>query len=272
MANDFEKAIESARYSALPLPREMTGPTTIFEWSDGHLIIVRNPHSACLPDPPLAVTEDTSVDLLTFERQFSFDIKGFFGFLAKIFGAGQAKSSFEVKSIQKATVQMGGLAHHTVETGALMEYLLPKDPSTFCMREILDKDHFTIVAALRAKTFTYEFTNDSGATVQFTSPEAVSLFQANASVDVKVASDGKIVVTSPTYVGYVAWDGKRIAKELQKAKAPARMGLVGGAKPVTSIAPFMKASPSTINLIEKALPPDELRQRRLASMGIRRVA
>lgn len=55
----------------------------------------------------------------------------------------------------------------------------------------LDKDHFTIVAALRAKTFTYEFTNDSGATVQFAGPEAASLFQANASVDVKVAADAR---------------------------------------------------------------------------------
>jgi hypothetical protein len=89
---------------------------------------------------------------------------------------------------------------------------------------------------------------------------------------VQVASDGKIVVTSPTYIGYVAWDGNRIAKELQKAKAPARLGIAAAKKPVTALQPFVNASPSTIRLVESALTPDELRRRRLASMGIRQAA
>jgi hypothetical protein len=271
MANDFEKAIEEAKYSALPLPRSKSDPTTIFEFTDGHLIVVRNPHS-CLPDPPIAVTEDPSVSLLTFSRTFNFELKGIVGFFAKIFGIGTAKADLDVKSVRKATVELGGLSHHTIETGVLMEYLMDKKLSTTCMHDILDKDHFTVVAALKANTFTYQFSNSSGITVKFTGPEAKGLFQANASVDVQVASDGKIVVTAPTYIGYVAWDGKRIARELQKAKAPVRLGLVGAQKPVTSIGPFVKASPSTITLVEKALSADELRQRRLASMGIRQAA
>jgi len=271
MANDFEKAIEGAKYSALPLPRAKTGPTTIFGFTDGHLIIVRNEHT-CLPDPPLAVTEDPSVDLLAFNREFSFDLKGIVGFVAKIFGIGQAKANLEAKSVRKATVQLGGLSHHTIETGALIDYLVDKKPTTTCMRDIMDKDHFTLVAALRANTFTYTFSNSSGVTVNFTGPEANGLFKVDASMDVQVSTDGKIVVTSPTYVGYVAWDGNRIAKELAKAKAPARLGVVGARKPVTGIQPFVKASPSTIMLIEKAMSPDQLKQRRLASMGIRQAA
>lgn len=269
MATDFEKAIERAKYSALPLPREKSGPTTIIGFTDGHLVIVRNQHS-CLPDPPLAVTEDPSVELLSFTREFNFQLKGIVGFVTRIFGIGQAKAEFEAKNVRRATVQLGGLSHQTIETGALIDYLTDKKPTDSCMRDLLDKEHFTIVAALRANTFTYSFSNSSGVTVKFTGPEATGLFQGNASMDVQVASDGKIVVTSPTYVGYVPWDGKRIAKELEKAKAPARLGVAP--RPVTSIEPFVGSSPSTIMLIENALSPDEMRQRRLASMGIRQVA
>ena len=268
MPNEFERAIQKAKYSALPLPRAKTGPTTIIEFTDGQLIIVRNQHS-CLPDPPITVTEDTSVDLLAFTREFKFDLKGIVGFVAKIFGIGQAKAEFEAKSVRKATVQLGGLSHHTIETGALIDFLVERKPSATCMRNILDKDCLTLVAALRANTFTYTFSNSSGVTVKFTGPEAKGLFQVDASVDVQVGSDGKIVVTSPTYVGYVAWDGKRIAKEIEKAKTPVRLGIAGPKKPVTALRPFAKASASTITLVEKALTPDEIQQRRLASMGIR---
>jgi hypothetical protein len=271
MANDFEKAIEEAKYSALPLPRSKSDPTTIFQFTDGHLTIVRNPHS-CLPDPPIAVTEDPSVSLLTFSRTFNFELKGIVGFVAKIFGLGSAKADLDVKSVRKATVELGGLSHHTIETGVLMEYLADQKLSTTCMHDILDKDHFTVVAALKANTFTYQFSNSTGVVVNFTGPEAKGLFQASANVDVQVGSDGKIVVTSPTYIGYVAWDGNRIAKELQKAKAPARLGIGAAKKPVTILQPFVNASPSTIRLVESALTPDELRRRRLTSMGIRHAA
>lgn len=276
MANDFEKAIEEAKYSALPLPREKSAPTTIFEFTHGYLTIVRDPHSSCLPDPPLKVTEDPSVSLLTFSRDFNFELKGIVGFVATIFGTSMAKAELEVKNVRKATVQLGGLSHHTIETGVLIEYLMEKNLSTTCMHNILDKDHFIVVAALRANTFTYQFSNSSGAAVKFTGPEANGLFQAKANVDVQVGSDGKIVVTSPTYVGYVAWDGNRIAKELQKAKAPARKAPASGLgipqKTATDLQPFVKASLSTITLVENALTPHELHQRRLTSMGIRRAS
>jgi len=271
MTSDFEKAIEQAKYSALPLPRAKSDPTTIFEFTDGHLTIVRNPHS-CLPDPPISVTEDPSVSLLSFNRSFSFGLSGIVGFVAKIFGLGSSKADLEVKHVDKATVQLGGLSHHTVQTGELIEYLMGMNPSTACMHDILDKDHFTIVAALKANTFTYEFATNSGAVVKFSGPEAKGLFQAQANVDVQVAADGKIVVTSPTFVGYVAWDGHRIAQEIEKAKKPVRLGVAGARKPTTALAPFVNASPSTITLMEKALSPDQLHQRRLTSMGIRKSA
>jgi hypothetical protein len=168
-------------------------------------------------------------------------------------------------------VQLGGLSHHTIETGALVDYLIDKKPSTTCMRDLLDKDHFTVVAALKANSFTYEFSDSQGATVKLTAPEVKGLFGADVSADIQIASDGKIVVTSPTYVGYVAWDGSRIAKELRKAKEPIRMPLAP-TRPTTSLAAFAKASPSTITLVENAVSPSELYERRLASMGIHHAA
>lgn len=270
MPNDFEKAIEQAKYTALPLPRTKSDPTAIFEFDHGYLTVVRNPHT-CLPDPPISITEDPSVSLIGFSHQFSFDLKGIVGFFAKLFQLGNAKAELEAKSVKKATVQLGGLSHHTIETGALMDYLLSKDPSTTCMRDILDKDHLTLVAALKANSFTYEFSDSAGATVKFSAPEVKGLFQADASVDIQVAADGKIVVTFPTYVGYIAWDGSRIAKELKKAKAPARFG-VAAKIPMTTLKPFVSALPSTITVIENALTPSELYQRRLSSMGIHHAA
>ena len=35
MTNDFEMAIEEAKYTALPLPRSKSDPTTIFQFDDG---------------------------------------------------------------------------------------------------------------------------------------------------------------------------------------------------------------------------------------------
>src|SRR5690242_17141560 len=120
MATDFEKALEKAKYSALPIPRSKSGPTTIFAFTDGHLFIVRNQHS-CLPDPPLSIIEDPAVDLLAFSRQFNFQLKGFVAFLAKIFGKATAQTELEIKSVRSASVQLGGLAHCTIETGVLVD-------------------------------------------------------------------------------------------------------------------------------------------------------
>ena len=53
---------------------------------------------------------------MTFSREFDFDLKGIGGFFSKIFGIGSAKAELEAKLIRKATVQLGGLAHCTVET------------------------------------------------------------------------------------------------------------------------------------------------------------
>ena len=75
MASDLEKALERAKYTALPLPRTKSEPTTIFTFDDGQLYIVRNAHS-CLPNPPIAVTIDPAVDTIMFTHQFSFEFKG----------------------------------------------------------------------------------------------------------------------------------------------------------------------------------------------------
>lgn len=271
MPSDFERAIKQAKYSALPLPREKSDPTTIFEFTDGDLTIVRNPHT-CLPDPPISVTEDRSVSLLSFNREFKFEVNGIVGFFAKIFGLGSSKADLEVKRVDKATVQLGGLSHHTIQTGELIDYLMSTKVSSTCLHSILDKDHFTIVAALKANTFTYQFSNSTGAVIKFTGPEAQGLLQVGANANVQVNSDGKIVVTAPTYVGYVAWDGHRIAQELEKAKKPIPFGIVGRKPSTTALLPFVNASPSTITLVEKALSPDQLHQRRLNSMRIRDTA
>jgi hypothetical protein len=159
---------------------------------------------------------------------------------------------------------MGGLAHYSIETGAFVDYMVAKKPSANCIQDILDPDHLTIVAALRANSFTYTFSNSSGATVKFTGPEAEGLFKVDASVDVQVSSDGKIVVTSPTYVGVVAWDGKTVAKELAKRQRPA----FAPSRIVSTIRQFSNASPSTIAGLENALTPDDIRKLRLASMGV----
>lgn len=69
MSSGLEKALEKAKYSALPLPRAKSEPTTIFSFFEGHLFIMRNAHS-CLPDPPVETTPDPSVHTLAFTREF----------------------------------------------------------------------------------------------------------------------------------------------------------------------------------------------------------
>lgn len=251
MSTDLEKALEKAKYSALPLPRAKSEPTTIFAFEDGHLFIVRNPH-ACLPDPPLAVTVDPAVDTLAFTREFKLEFNAVVSFLMKIFGAGNAKAELSVKSISSATVQMGGLSHHTVQTGELIDFLTKQNQTGSCLRDIFDKDHFTIIAALQANTFSYTFKNEKGAVVKFTGPEANALFQAQAGINISVTSEGKVVVTSPCFIGVITWDGKRIAKEVEKARK---------FKPGLALRPY-KAP----NAIANACSSQELRERRLRSL------
>ena len=214
--DDLEKVLARAKYTALPLPREKSGPTTIYSFHDGQLLIVREP-GTCLPDPPLKVTEDHAADTLQFQREFDFNLKGIVSFLAKIFSLGKAKSEFEAKSVSSATVVMGGLQHETIETGVLIDFLIDhkRDP---CLRDILDKNHLTVVAALKAATFTYAFRNSKGASVSLSLPEVEGLFKADASVSVSLTQDGKAVVNAPRYVGVVSWKGDQIEKELKKAR------------------------------------------------------
>jgi hypothetical protein len=68
---DLEKALAKAKCTALPLPREKSGPTTIHSFHKGQLSVVREP-GICLPNPPLEVTVDHSVDTLQFQREFEF--------------------------------------------------------------------------------------------------------------------------------------------------------------------------------------------------------
>jgi hypothetical protein len=213
---DLEKVLAKAKYKALPLPREKSGPTTIYSFHKGQLSIVRQA-GVCLPDPPLHVTEDPSVDTLQFQREFEFNLKGIVSFLTKIFSLGKAQAQFEAKSVSSATVVMGGLGHDTIETGALIDFLMDHKRDS-CLQNILDKDNFTVVAALKAATFTYTFHDSKGASVSLSLPEVEGLFKADASVSVSLTEDGKVVVNAPRYVGVVSWNGNQIEKELKKAR------------------------------------------------------
>ena len=213
---DLEKVLAQAKYTALPLPREKSAPTTIYSFHDGQLFIVRDAHT-CLPDPPLKITVDNAVDTLQFQREFQFNFKGIVSFFVKIFNLGKAKAEFEAKNISSATVVMGGLQHETIQTGELIDFLMDSKP-TSCFRDVQDKDNFTVIAALKAASFTYSFHNEKGGSISLTLPEAQGLFQADASVSVSITQDGKVVVNAPRYVGVVSWKGDTIAKELAKAR------------------------------------------------------
>jgi hypothetical protein len=253
MSSDLEKALARAKYVALPLPRANTGPTAILTFSDGFLHIVRNEHS-CVPDPPVAVTNDPSVDVLAFQRKFSFSAKGLLEFFYKIFG--QSNVRLEARQIRSATVELGGLSHVTIESGAFVDYLLTLDPTTPCYRDLVDKRNLTIVAALRAGTFAYTFQNQAGATVEFTLPEATQMFKTDVSVDVQIDRGGTVRVTSPQYVGMITWDGTKIQKELERARR-ARLGIRLTGQP------YRAADP-----VDYALTPEEVLSLRLRSMGI----
>src|SRR6185503_18890972 len=123
--------------------------------------IVRDAHT-CLPDPPLKVTVDNAVDTLQFQREFHFNFKGIVSFFVKIFNLGKAKAEFEAKAISSATVVMGGLQHETIQTGELIDFLMDSKPNS-CFRDVQDKNNFTVIAALKAATFTYSFHNEKGA-------------------------------------------------------------------------------------------------------------
>jgi hypothetical protein len=213
---DLDKVLAKAKYTALPLPRERSGPSTIYSFRDGQLFIVRDP-GTCLPNPPLKVTEDHAVDTLQFQREFEFNLKGIVSFLQTLFSLGKAKAGLEAKSVTSATVVMGGLQHETIETGVLVDFLLDHRRDS-CLRDILDKNNLTVVAALKAATFTYAFHNSKGASVTLSIPEVEGLFKANASVSVSLTQDGKAVVNAPRYVGVVSWKGDQIEKEIKKAR------------------------------------------------------
>jgi hypothetical protein len=253
MASELEKALSKAKYVAFPLPRARTGPTTILTFSDGFLHVVRNEHS-CVPDPPVKVTDDPSVDLLAFQQKFSFSAKGVLGFFLKVFG--HSNLDLEAKQIRSATVELGGLSHVTIESGAFVDYLLSLAPTTPCYRDLFDDRNLTIVAALRAGTFAYTFQNQAGTTVEFTLPEATQVFKTDASVDVQVEQSGKVRVTAPRYVGMITWDGAKIQKEVERARRARRgIHLTG--------APYRAVDP-----IDYALRPSEVRSLQLRSMGI----
>jgi hypothetical protein len=213
MATELEKALQKAKYTALPLPRTNAGPNTIYAFQDGQFYIVRNPGS-CLKLP---VTEDPTADLIQFEREYRFTFSGVVGFLTKLFGIGNAKSELQVQKISSASVKMGGLAHLTIETGALIDYLMGLPPTT-CLRDLTDPDHLTIVAALRANTFSFDFRSESGTTVMLSLEEASGLFGVDTTVGVEVTSSGHVLVSSPSFVGVVSWDGKKIQKEIDRAR------------------------------------------------------
>jgi hypothetical protein len=239
---DLEKVLAQAHYTALPLPREKSAPTTIFSFHDGQLFVVRDPHT-CLPDPPLAVTVDAAVDTIQFQREFQFDVKGIISFVLKVFSLGKAKAELATKDVKSATVVMGGLQHETIQTGQLIDYLMTA-PHDGCLRDIVDDKNFTVIAALRASTFTYTFHGAKGASVSLTLPEAEGLFKADASVNVSVTTDGKVVVTAPRYVGVVTWKGDVIAKQVEKAR---KFAQALGAAPYQPPNPFaLSASTSDI--------------------------
>lgn len=262
---DLEKVLAKAKYTALPLPREKSGPTTIYSFHDGQLLIVREP-GTCLPNPPLKVTEDHAVDTLQFQREFEFNLKGIVSFLAKIFSLGKAKAEFEAKRVSTATVVMGGLQHETIETGVLIDFLVNHQRDS-CLRDILDKNNLTVVAALKAATFTYAFQNSKGAAVSLSLPEVEGLFKADASVSVSLTQDGKAVVNAPRYVGVVSWKGDQIEKELKKARKFAAQPSLAAYEPPK---PFtLAASLAEILQVREASLSKPARSSRLTRLGKR---
>jgi hypothetical protein len=248
VATDLEKALKKARYTALPLPRGKTGPTTIIAFRSGQLYVVRNA-AACLK---LEVTQDPSIDTIQFTKKFSFGLSGVVDFLARLLGIGNAKGELNVRSVTSATVQMGGLSHDTIQTGALVDFVASLQDSG-CRRDLLAADHLTIVAALRAESFRFTFQSERGTTVKLSAEEATGLFKADANVGVEVSESGEIVVKSPSYVGVVAWDGRTLAREVERARR--------------SNEALRALSPP--DLWARATTPEQILSRRLTSLGIR---
>lgn len=252
MSTELEKALKKARYTALPLPRGKTGPTTIIAFRNGQLYVVRNA-AACLP---LTVTPDPAVDTIQFSRNFSFNLGGIVSFLANLFGIGKAKGDLEVRQVKSATIQLGGLSHETIQTGEMVDYLLNLQESG-CRRDLLANDHLTIVAALKAASFRFTFKTEKGVTVKLSAEEATGLFKADASVSVGVAESGEIVVTAPAYVGVVTWDGRTMVKEIERARKAA-------ARPAVR-----RVTAAAADVWSRAASPDAVGALRLASLGIR---
>ncbi len=261
MATELEQVLKKAKYTALPLPRAKAGPTTIYAFHDGQLYIVRNAQT-CLPLP---VTPDPSVDVVQFSREYKFTLGGVVGFLAKLFGTGNAKGELEVHAIKSAAIQLGGLSHETIETGALLDYLLAQKPSP-CLRDLLRPENLTIVAALQAKTFTFTFKTAKGTTVKFSAEEAKGLFRGDASVAIEVSESGQIVVNAPCYVGVISWDGKTMKRELERARRAVTHQAVLPYRPSSLVGPALTSDEIHVRRL-KGLEPLPLRRPRASEAG-----
>jgi hypothetical protein len=247
--SDLDSALRKAGYVALPLPRKAADPTTIFGFTDGHLYIVRNPHT-CLPNPPIDIVEDEAVDLIQFDREFGLEMDGIVGLFTKLLGIGDAKVHLDTKEVRSARVRLGGLTHVTIQTGSMIEYLLGKH-NTPCTADLYDKSHLTIIAALRANSFTYKFFNKDNMAIQFALPEVQQLFQAEGGMKVEVLSSGEIAVQAQRYVGVVTWNGTTIEGEVEKFRKPRRRG-------TTAL--------TAASALERALKPSDVDALRIGSI------
>jgi hypothetical protein len=278
MSDGLEKALREAGYSALPLPRGKNGPTTIFSFIRGYPYVVRSA-GKCLPDPPIQINKDPTANLIQFDREFESDAKGILGTLANLFGTARAKAHFHVKAIKRATIKLGRLAHVSIATGDMVDFLAAgtrarqtgqrqaitgPDMTEIqvaplmreCEVDLFDKENLTIVAALRANTFEYQFFDGSGTAVKLDLKEVSGLFGLGASAKVQVTSEGKVVVKFPTYVGIVTWNGRNMYEAVQKR-------LAGSPAP----APRLMMTGSSANARQYALTPDAVDELRLESLN-----
>jgi hypothetical protein len=257
MATELEKALARSGYVALPLAREGCEPTSVLGFERGQLYVVRNPHKS-FPNPPIEITESGSVDAFNLDREFSFKIDGMATFILSTLGIGSARAELEASSVRSATVRMSGLVHHNVETGELIQYLLTHDAASApAIRDVLDPDHMTVVAALSAETFAYTFRTGGGVVVKLSAPEAEQLFKANANIQVSTSSSGSVVVSSRRFVGVLLWSGKKFAQEMKKAREATR-------------SPALRSSPRVSSPTAGAVSAAELTEKQLASFGVTR--
>jgi len=255
MADDLERTLRSKGYTSLPLPRANNGPTTIFGFKKGMPYVVRNAHQ-CLPDPPNGVTRDQAVDTITLEKSFSFKVSGLTRFLGNVFGGGKADGQFEALGIATASVRMSGLEHQTIQTGVMLEFLVT-GAGEKCARDLFESKNLIVIAALKASTFTYDFRNQKGLAVNLNAEDATTMFRASADTKVSLTESGGVVVTWPSYVGWIMWSGKTLREEVRRRGVPAvGVGLGRPADPLDAERPS-----GTL-----ALTPDEVEEMRRTSL------